>query len=605
MRSARWFNTNSRRLCRMGAPAGVVAGVLVVGGIGGSGEALGATGKGESAVAQAGDGKRPLSARGGARRLRPDLILLNGVVLTMDERHPRARAIAIRDDRITAVGTNRAVARLAGRNTRRVNLRGRTVIPGLIDGHTHAIRGGQTYDRETYWLGVDSLEHGLRMLTEAASERRPDEWVGVVGSWHPNQFSERRAPTVADLTQASPTNPAYVQFQYDYGLVNEAGIRALRLNESTTPPVPNLTVERDANGQATGRLFGNIGSFNALTASILLPQSFAARRASLKHYFTALNAAGVTGLIDDAAGAPAAYEPLFSLARRGRLSLRAGYRIPAQAPGNESAFFESVMAFRPPVQPEGLTPFLGIGETLVFGANDAVRQSPGYQVTPQARAELQELATFAASRRIPLEIHAYTDDLASQVLDVFEQVNGTYPIRGLRWALAHLNTGSARTIARMKALGLAYSVQMGALFEAPAILETNSPEVAGRSAARMAIDRGLVVAGGTDATRVGDYRVWPGLEFHVTGASLGDAVVRPPSQRLTRLEALRAYTLGSAWLAFDNDDRGSLKPGKLADLAVLDKPYLRVPAKRIGEIRSLLTLVNGKAVYDRRGWLND
>jgi predicted amidohydrolase YtcJ len=182
-------------------------------------------------------------------------------------------------------------------------------------------------------------------------------------------------------------------------------------------------------------------------------------------------------------------------------------------------------------------------------------------------------------------------------------VNRTHPIRGLRWALAHLNTGSARTIARMKALGMAYSVQMGAAFEAPAILETNGPAVAESSPARMALDEGIVVAGGTDATRVGDYRVWPALEFHVTGASLGNAVVRRPDQRLTRLEALRAYTLGSAWLAFDDDDRGSLRRGKLADLAVLDRPYLRVPATRISEIRSLLTLVGGKAVYDRRGWL--
>jgi predicted amidohydrolase YtcJ len=146
---------------------------------------------------------------------------------------------------------------------------------------------------------------------------------------------------------------------------------------------------------------------------------------------------------------------------------------------------------------------------------------------------------------------------------------------------------------------------MGPFFEGPDILEANGPEVAQRSAARIALDEGVVVAGGTDATRVGDYRVWPALEFHVTGASLGNAVVRPPSQRLTRLEALRAYTLDSAWLSFDDDDRGSLEPGKLADLAVLDKPYLRVRAERISEIRSVLTLRGGDAVYDRWGWVED
>jgi predicted amidohydrolase YtcJ len=541
---------------------------------------------------------------GGKDAATPDLILLNGVVLTMNDERPRARAVAITDDEITAVGSRRAIARLAGPDTRTLNLRGRTVIPGLVDGHTHAIRGGQTFDQESYWLGVGSLEEALAGVTRAASEREPEEWVAVVGSWHPNQFRERRAPTVADLTEASPVNPVLVQYLYDYALVNQAGIAALGLNESQTPPVPGLTVERDANGQATGRLLGGIGPFNALVATIL-PASIEERKDSLESYFTALNASGVTGFIDDSAGPAASYETLFALTDEGRLTVRAGFRVPAQAPGNESAFFESVMAFRAPRERGGPTPFLGLGEVAVFGVNDGVRQAPGFQATPEALAELEEVATLAASRRIPLEIHAYTDDAASQILDVFERVNQVHPIGELRWAMAHLNTGSPETIARMKSLGMAYSVQMGPFFEGPDILEANGPEVAQRSAARIALDKGLVVAGGTDATRVGDYRVWPALEFHVTGASLGDAVVRPPDQRLTRLEALRAYTLNSAWLAFDDDDRGSLEPGKLADLAVLDKPYLRVRPERISEIRSLLTLHGGEAVYDRLGWLDD
>lgn len=582
MRSIRRFVETPRRRRGTAVLAVLLAGGLILAGTG-SGVGFPFAGKGVEA---------------------PDLILVNGVILTMDEEQPRARAIAITGDQITAVGSSRAVARLAGRGTQTVNLRGRTVIPGLVDGHTHAIRGGQTFDDETYWLGVDSLEDALAGITRAATEREPDEWVAVVGSWHPNQFREKRAPTVADLTEASPTDPVYVQYLYDYALVNEAGIDALGLNASQTPPVPGIVVERDADGQATGRLFGGIGPFNMLI-STLLPATFEERKASLEHYFTALNASGVTGFIDDSAGPATSYETLFALNDEGRLSLRAGYRVPAQTPGNESAFFESVMAFRAPRQRGGPTPFVGMGESIVFGINDGVRMGPGFQATPEALAELEEVATLAASRRIPLEIHAYTDDAASQILDVFEQVDEIHPIRGLRWAMAHLNTGSPETIARMKALGMAYSVQMGPFFEGPAILEANGPEVAERSAARIALDEGLVVAGGTDATRVGDYRVWPAVEFHVTGASLGNAVVRPPDQRMTRLEALRAYTLDSVWLAFDDDDRGSLEVGKLADLAVLGAPYLSVPTKRISEIRSLLTLRGGEAVYDRRGWVND
>jgi len=541
---------------------------------------------------------------GGSGVDEPDLILVNADILTMDREQPRASAIAITGDEISAVGSSRTVAKLGGRDTQTINLRGRTVIPGLVDGHTHAIRGGQTFDQETYWLDAGSLDEALARISDAANEREPGEWVAVVGSWHPNQFTERRPPTVAELTEASPANPVYVQYLYDYALVNDAGIEALRLNTSTTLVPPGIVVERDAIGQATGWLLGGIGPLNSLVASIL-PATFEERKDSLENFFTALNASGVTGFIDDSAGPASAYETLFALSDEGRLSLRAGFRVPAQAPGNESAFFESLMAFRAPRERGGPTPFVGMGESIVFGVNDGVRMGPGFQATPEALAELEEVATLAASRRIPLEIHAYTDDAASQILDVFERVNGSHPIGNLRWAMAHLNTGSPETIARMKALGMAYSVQMGPYFEGPAILEANGPEVALRSAARVALDEGLVVAGGTDATRIGDYRVWPALEFHVTGASLGDAVVRPPDQRMTRMEALRSYTLDSAWLAFDDDDRGSLEKGKLADLVVLDAPYLRVPATRISETRSLLTLRGGEAVYDRRGWMDD
>ena len=582
MRSVQRFLEACRRRRGTAVPAVLLTGALV---LAGTGSVVGF----------------PFGGQGPAE---PDLILVNGVVLTMDEERPRARAIAITGDEITAVGSRREVARLAGPDTRTVNLRRRTVIPGLVDGHTHAIRGGQTFDQETYWLGIGSLEDALATVSEAADAREPDEWVAVVGSWHPNQFSERRAPTVADLTEASPANPVYVQYLYDYALVNEAGIEALGLNSSPTPQVPGITVERDANGQATGRLLGGIGPFNVLVSTIL-PATFEERKDSLENYFGALNASGVTGFIDDSAGPATSYETLFALNDEGRLSLRAGYRVPAQAPGNESAFFESLMSFRAPRERGGPTPFVGMGEVAVFGVNDGVRMGPGFQATREALAELAEVATLAALRRIPLEIHAYTDDAASQILDVFEEVDRVHPIGDLRWAMAHLNTGSAETIARMKALGMAYSVQMGPYFEGPAILEANGPEVAERSAARIALDEGLVVAGGTDATRIGDYRVWPALEFQVTGASLGDAVVRPPDQRMTRLEALRTYTLDSAWLAFDDDDRGSLEVGKLADLAVLDAPYLRVPARRIGEIRSLLTLRGGEAVHDPRAWVND
>lgn len=528
----------------------------------------------------------------------PSLILRNGTVITMDSARPSAQALAISGDKILAVGANEEIDALRQQGTKVLDLNGRTVIPGLNDTHIHAIRGGQTYPFETYWYDVTSLADALDKVRATAATRKPGQWVAVVGSWLPDQFKEKRAPTVADLSAAAPQHPVYVQYLYDYALVNAAGIAALRLDEPQADPLPGITAERDGQGRATGKLLGNIGSFNALFATIS-PSSEETKKISLERFFTRLNEAGVTGFIDPSAGPPASYEPLFALRDEGRLTLRAGYRIPAIRPGGEAEWFKGAMAFRPSRFNDGLLSFVGLGENLVFGMNDGVQMGPGFNPSPAAREELVKVATFAAERRIPIEIHAYTDDAAKAILDAFERVAKTHSIADLRWAIAHLNTGSPETLDRMKKLGLAYTVQMGPYFEAPAIRAANSPAVTDISPpVRLALDKGLKVAGGTDSTRIGVFGVWQAIEYHLTGRSLGGTVHKRADQLLTREEALRLYTSDAAWIAFEEDRRGVLSPGKLADLAVLDKPFMTMPIEEINTIRSVLTLLGGKVVHD-------
>lgn len=530
-----------------------------------------------------------------------DLVLKNAMILTMDPASPRATALAIGDDRLLAVGSHRDVAEHIGRNTRVLDMQGRTVVPGLIDTHIHAIRGGQTYAFETYWFDTTNLQQALQRLTQAATQREPSQWVAVVGSWHTLQFDEDRAPTVAELNQAVPEHPAYVQHLYDYALLNTQGIDQLNLN-SETPAVPaGITVERDAQGRATGKLFGDIGPFNALFATISRNVN---HEVGLRGFFTALNARGVTGFIDPSAGPPEAYLPLFALRDKGQLTLRAGYRVPAMAHSGEAEWFERVMAFRPPRHDDGQIAFLGLGENLVTGMNDGVRMAPGFSPSPQSHAELLKVARFAAQRRIPIEIHAYTDDAASAILDVFELIAQDHDLRPLRWSIAHLNTGTVRTLQRMAALGLAYTVQMGPYFEAPAIHAANNHGAVTQSPPlRAALEQGLMVAGGTDSTRIGVAGVWQAIEYHVNGRSIDGSSHRPSHALLRRDEALRLYTRNAAWLAFDEDRRGQLSEGMLADLAVLDQPLLTMPASKIHTIQSLLTILGGKIVHDA-GMLN-
>ncbi|WP_333903046.1 amidohydrolase [Achromobacter insolitus] len=525
-----------------------------------------------------------------------DLVLRNGQIITMDAAAPRASALAIRGERIVAIGGDGDVDAHVGPTTRQLDLQGRTVIPGLIDTHIHAIRGGQTYMFETYWYDAPSLADALGRLASDAAQRPREHWVAVVGSWHPRQFSERRAPTRADLDQAVPAHPAYVQYLYDYALLNSRGIEVLGLNGPQPPELHGITVERDAQGRATGRLLGGIGPFNALFARL---SHTADRPAGLQAFLRAMNARGITGFIDPSAGAAEAYEPLFALRDRGGLTVRAGYRISAVRSGGEAQWFRDVMAFRPPRHDDGQIAFLGLGENLVSAMNDGVRMGPGFNPPQEARQELTRIATHAAQRRIPLEIHAYTDDAASAILDVFEEVGREHDLRPLRWSIAHLNTGSRRTLERMARLGLAYTVQMGPYFEGEAIREAN-PKGAEQDSppVRAALDLGLPVAGGTDSTRIGVAGVWQAVQYHVNGRAIGATVLREPRVLLTREEALALYTRQAAWLAFDEDDRGQLNTGKLADLAVLDQPYLAMPADQIHAINSVLTLLGGKVVHD-------
>jgi predicted amidohydrolase YtcJ len=530
-----------------------------------------------------------------------DIVMRNGEIVTMDPARPAAEAIAIKGDIILAVGTEAEVERFAGPATRTIDLAGRTVIPGLIDAHTHAIRGGQTFGFETYWFDAASLGDALGRLAKAASDRPADQWVAAVGGWHPQQFRERRAPTVAELSAAVPGHPAYVQCLYDYALVNARGVELLDLN-GPKPRVPDgMTIERDADGRATGKLTGNLAAYTVFFAQIS-GLGEAERARNLRAFFAELNRSGITGVIDQFAGPPAVYDPLFALNDSGALTVRTGYRVPAPKPGGEAEWLEAVMAYRPARFTDRMVSFLGLGENLVFGMNDGVQLAPGFAPSQAARGELLKVATFAAQKRIPLEIHAYSDDAGAAILDAFEAADKVYPVKGLRWTISHLDTGTPRTFERMKALDIAYGVQMGPFFEAPAI-RAAAGEAAATAAAptRVALDLGLHVAGGTDATRIGSYDVWHAIEYQVTGTSVGGLVQRRSDLAVSREEALRLYTANAAWLAFDEVRRGTLAAGKLADLAVLDRPYLSIPATQIHTIKSVLTIVDGKIVFDAAG----
>lgn len=528
-----------------------------------------------------------------------DMVLFNGEILTQDALTGTVEAMAVSGERIIATGDDAQIKRLAGAHTQQIDLQGKTVIPGLNDTHTHAIRAGQTFLQENYWYDVTSVPAAIEQLQRTARERGKNKWVSVAGAWHPDQFKEKRAPSVAELTAALPDNPVYVQYLYDYALLNQRGVEALGLNAGKT--FKGITVERDKSGKATGKVTGDIAAFSALFNQIM-PVTPAERKASLKAYLTALSQTGITSITDAAGGGSGLeiYTPLFSLWREKQLPLRVAYRVSVQKPGQELAWFRQTLAYLPAGLGDHTLKFAGMGELLVPGMNDGVRQGPGFAPPASAREMLKSVATFAAENRYPLEIHAYTDDAGKQILDIFEDVNKTTPIGDLRWAIAHLNTGTPETFARMKALGMIYTVQMGPFFESSTIARTNSTQVAEAAPPiRQALDAGLRVVGGTDATRIGTWNVWQAIEYDISGISVGGTVHRDKDKRLSREEALNLYTRDAAWATFEENDKGTLSAGKLADFAVLNAPYLTMPANEIHRLKSVMTVMGGKIVWQQ------
>src|SRR6266581_2907350 len=182
-----------------------------------------------------------------ARAQTADTLLINGKVLTVDRQFSTREAIAIRDGKIAAVGTTADVRKLAGAQTRVIDLQGRTVIPGLIDSHLHAIRAALSFSTEVNWIGVRSLTEAVARIRDAARTMKPGAWLIVAGGWNVQQFKENRRPTQAELVAAAPNNPVYVQLGYGWAMLTPAAMKALNITTEADLPQGGR-FEKDAGG---------------------------------------------------------------------------------------------------------------------------------------------------------------------------------------------------------------------------------------------------------------------------------------------------------------------------------------------------------------------
>ncbi|WLB52448.1 amidohydrolase [Bradyrhizobium sp. 521_C7_N1_3] len=519
-----------------------------------------------------------------------DLIVTNAKIVTLDPASTIAQALAVRDGKIVAVGGNDAMQSLVGPATRRVDAGGRTIIPGLIDSHIHGVRAGLTYATEVNWIGAKTIGEAMERLRQAA-KARPASWIIVAGGWSELQFAEKRRPTLAEVMSAVPDNPAYIQLFYSAVLMTPKAQQALGM--SADQPPAGITSERAASGETTGWFNGSIVSISALFDRLPRP-NFEENVAGTRQFFTELNRLGITGIVDPGGFSiyPSHYAALQKLWREKSLSVRVAYSLFAQNVGAEFEEYKTLTPFLPMGFGDDMLRFNGIGERIT-GAMYNNNNAPD----AAAKDKFLEIIRWAAKQGLTVTIHWQDDKSVHHLLDLYEEVNKETPIAPLRWSIAHLDNTSPETLARMKALGVGWTMQ-----DAMYLGGDRMVAQAGEAARQMppivtALRTGVHVGAGTDAHRVASYNPFVALQWMLDGKTVGGLSTRGPAETPSRDDALRLYTVGSAWFCFDETRRGTLENGKLADFAILDRDFMSVPVEQIGATASLLTVVGGKTVY--------
>jgi predicted amidohydrolase YtcJ len=519
-----------------------------------------------------------------------DLIVTHAKIATLDAASSMAEALAVRDGRIIAVGAADAVRTLAGPATRMVDAGGHTVIPGLIDSHIHAIRAALTYSTEVSWIGAATIAEAMARLRERAGHLPPGAWLTVVGGWTDQQFAERRRPTMDELVAAAPDNPVYIQLFYSAVLMTPKALAALGLKPDAPPA--GLTIERDTAGTPTGWLRGTIVAMSALFDRLPKP-TFDENVAGTKQFFSELNRLAITGVVDPGGFsiAPSQYAALFDVWRHRELTVRVAYSVFAQNAGTEFDEFRAVTQMLPMGYGDDMLRFNGIGERITA----AMYNNPAPD--DAARAKFLEIVRWAAHQGMTVTIHWLDNASVHLLLDLYEQVNRGTPIAPLRWSIAHLDDATPETLARMKALGVGWTMQDAMYFQGDAALRTHSDSAHRMPPIVTAQRLGVHVGAGTDAHRVASYNPFVALRWMLDGKTVSGQATRGADEIPSRMDALRLYTVGSAWFCFDEARRGTLEAGKLADFAILDQDYFSVPVERIAATVSLLTVVGGRVVY--------
>ena len=537
-----------------------------------------------------------------------DIVLRHGKVVTVDRDFSIAQAIAVQGERILAVGSDSDIAALIGPETRVVDLAGRTVIPGLHDSHIHTM-GGAADELAVSLAEARSIKDVQAAFAARVAQTPPGDWVLGGSGWHESQLAEGRLPTRHELDVATPNNPVFLRRGGHVAVANSAALKLANIDKDTPDPKGGVIVRDAATGEPSGPLIER--SAFSLVAKLIPAPTRADRIKGLKLFIAKLNSKGVTatlepGLTLDEIGA------YMEMWRAGAMTTRV--RLLQRVNG-----LEDVAALSSVLAPNFGDDWLRIGgfKCMNDGGIEAAFMSERYRVVDGEQNdpdfvgklilpaggldELRQMFMTAAERGWQVQVHAVGDATITTIVDLMEEVDGKFPLRGLRWTIMHIFLPSEAALDKIKRLGLYVTVQ-----DHPVKLGHNMTRYWGEERAarsipvRSILAKDIPAGGGTDAPVV-DWNPFESMWWMTTRQvfAQGETRVLGAEEAITRQEALRLYTMGSAGNAFMEDRIGSLEPRKYADLAVLSDDFLTVADDKLRGIRALLTMVGGKIVHQQ------
>ncbi|WP_373987532.1 amidohydrolase [Duganella sp. BuS-21] len=534
-----------------------------------------------------------------------DLIITNGKVATMTKEGAYVQALAIKDGKIEAVGSNAQILKLKSSSTQVIDAAGKTVIPGLNDSHLHVIRQGLNYNAELRWDGVTSLKKALQMLKEQAARTPDGAWVKVVGGWNEFQFEEKRLPTLDEINEAVPDKPVFLLYLYGLGFLNKKGIETLRYNADTK--YKDGVVELGADGKPTGKLIAKPNAmilYTTLAKTNVLPRE--QQLNSTLQYYTELNRLGLTSAIDAGGGGqayPDDYAVSLELAKNGKLTVRTSYYLFAQKPGKELEDYQRWLSITKPDKNDHLFYANGYnteggGENLVWSAADFENfLEPRPDMPAHMESELEPVLRLLIKNRWPFRIHATYDESIDRDLAVIEKINKELPLNGLRWFFDHAETISDKQLMRVKALGGGIAVQDRMYFQGELYWKQYGEQTRQMPPIKKMLEMKIPVGLGTDGTRVSSYGPWPSIYWAVSGKTAGGLKIWQDQDVLSRYQALKLMTSGSAWMSGEEKLKGTLAKGQYADVVILPQDYFTMDVEKIKNLEASVTIVNGKVVY--------